>query len=77
MGKQIVTSVKFTCDICGNDCNECDSNIEIKVNNGDGRDVGPAFIYAKLRLEQPYNFSDGIVCNSCKKLFLQKYVDSL
>lgn len=77
MGKVTLEIVKCTCDICGTECNEEDSKVEIKVNNGDGRDVGPAYIYSTLSFEQPYKCSNGIVCLSCKKKYLTKYVKSL
>lgn len=77
MGKVTLEIVKCTCDICGAECNEEDSKIEIKVNNGDERGVGSAYIYSTLRFEQHYGCSNGIVCNICKKKYLAEYVKSL
>ena len=37
-------------DICGEGCEEDDGDISIKVNNGDGMDLGPAMIHGTLSL---------------------------
>lgn len=68
---------KFTCDICGNECGERDGHISIRVNSGDGRDVGPASIEGKLTFYQPYGAVDGLVCRECKKKWLTRYVETL
>lgn len=65
-----------TCDICKAECGEADGNITIKVNDGDGRDVGPATINGKLVFNQPYGCQDGIVCRRCKLRFLFRYLES-
>ena len=75
MGIQINTITVVTCDICGNHCNESDGEVYIKVNNGDGRDVGPAYITGELRFTQPYGVSNGIICTDCKMAWLRKYVE--
>lgn len=75
MGIQHVTQKIITCDICGNQCSESDGDIQIKVNSGDGRDVGPAYITGSLRFDQPYGCSNGIICRSCKIKYLKKYME--
>ena len=69
--------VEVNCDICGRDCAENDGDINIQVNGGDGRDVGPATIKATLRFNQPYGCSGGIVCVQCKHKYLAEYVAKL
>lgn len=69
--------IDFTCDICGAECKATSGDIIIQVNGGDGRDVGPALITAKLRFSQPYGCSNGIVCVGCKLKYLSDYVGDL
>ena len=64
----------ITCDVCGKECREDDGEIRVKVNNGDGRDVGPATISGRLMFNQPYGCSNGIVCANCKRKWLTKYL---
>ena len=71
------TVIECVCDICQNPCSENDREIEIRVNNGDGRDVGPARIYGVLKFYQPYGCSDGIICFKCKIKFLKQYLDAI
>lgn len=75
MGIKVKTVEEVTCDLCGNDCRKGDGKIEIQINNGDGRDVGPGFIRAEFRSFQPYGVNDGIVCAPCKMKWLRKYVE--
>jgi hypothetical protein len=77
MGIKTIKTKECTCDICGDACGENDGVISIRVNGGDGRDVGPATINGKLTFTQPYGVSDGIICNTCKKKFLAKYIVSI
>jgi hypothetical protein len=74
MGINTKTIEIITCDICGVNCGKNDSDINIQVNGGDGRDVGPATINAKLVFNQPYGCSNGIVCFDCKIKFLKQYL---
>jgi hypothetical protein len=77
MGITTKTTKECTCDICQKSCQELDGNITIRVNNGDGRDVGPSTINGKIVFEQPYGVSNGLVCKACKKEFLTRYAASL
>ena len=77
MGIREITTKVVSCDICQNSCGENDSDIEIKVNNGDGRDVGAAYITGRIVFHQPYGCSNGIVCNKCKIKYLKKYINEL
>ena len=77
MGVLTKTSIIVTCDICHEGCNEEDGRIEIQVNGGDGRDVGPATINGYLTFTQPYQVSCGIICKDCKKKYLRKYLETL
>lgn len=74
MGIKETTVTTITCDICGNQCGRKDGEIEIQVNGGDGRDVGPATITGELRFHQPYGVSNGILCRSCKVKYLKTYL---
>jgi hypothetical protein len=77
MGVKARTVLECTCDVCGAPCGEHDGNIEIKVNAGDGRDVGAATINGTLRFHQPYGVNGGIVCATCKMEWLKKYLDAI
>ena len=77
MGITTKTITECTCDICGNACGQNDGEISIRVNGGDGRDVGPATIYATLIFNQPYGCSKGIVCRACKIKWLHAYLREL
>ena len=72
-----ITTEECTCDICKMPCGKDDGKILIQVNAGDGRDVGPATINGLLQFNQPYGVSRGIVCRSCKKAWLTRYVSTL
>lgn len=77
MGIRTISQVVITCDICESECGEKDGQINIQVNGGDGRDVGPATVEGNISFFQPYGVSDGIICVACKKKWLTKYVESL
>lgn len=77
MGKTTRTVTECTCDICGKECGERDGKIQIPINHGDGRDVGPAVIRGVLNVTQPYGVKVGLVCMECKKKWLSYYVDQL
>lgn len=77
MGVVTKTLVCCTCDICREDCYHGDGVISIKVNNGDGRDVGPAFIRGTLQFDQPYVAYNGVVCLECKKKYLKRYLQEI
>jgi len=63
-----------TCDLCKQECQESDNRIEIQIDNGDGRDVGPGYLVANLRLELPYRVSGGVICRPCSMKWLSRYV---
>lgn len=77
MGIKHRTVTEVTCDICGKECGESDGVIRARVNNGDGRDVGPAYITGELRFSQPYGVSNGLVCPACMLKYLEIYVADL
>jgi len=77
MGIKQRTITEVTCDICGKECGESDGVIRARVNNGDGRDVGPAYITAELRFSQPYGVTNGLICPACKLKHLETYVSKL
>jgi hypothetical protein len=77
MGVITRTIKDATCDICMAECGEYDGDIEVRVNNGDGKDVGPAYITGTLRFYQPYGVSSGILCRACKLKFLTRYLNEL
>ena len=77
MGVTINTTETVTCDICRDYCEKDDGKIRIEVNNGDGRDVGPATIESELKFTQPYRVSNGIVCKKCKIKWLTRYIKQL
>lgn len=74
MGIVTKTVIECTCDLCGAKCGEGDGKISIQVHSGDGRDVGPGFIYAHLTVDLPYRCHKGIVCNPCALKWLGVYV---
>lgn len=74
MGISTKTITKITCDLCGAECGALDGVIEIKVNSGDGRDVGPATLTAAFSLDQPYGVQGGIICEECKFKWLRAYI---
>ena len=73
MGIKQVTITTCTCDVCGEDCAKDESALKIQINSGDGRDVGPSYIYAKISVEHPYGCSNGIVCRKCQKEWFSHY----
>lgn len=75
MGIKTHTVTVATCDMCHAECGGTDGEIRIQVNNGDGRDVGPAFVSGELRFDQPYGVSGGILCQACKFKWLRKYLE--
>jgi hypothetical protein len=75
MGISTTQITVYTCDLCGSECIKEDGEISIPVNNGDGRDVGPATIDAKLVFNQPYGCHNGVVCGACKFKWLWHYLD--
>lgn len=77
MGVKVREVKEVTCDVCGAACGENDGNIEIRINSGDGRDVGPSLIKARLELESPYKCMKGIVCIACKIKWLTVYLERL
>lgn len=54
-----------------------DGDVQIRVNNGDGKDVGPAYIHGRLEFDQPYGVSGGIVCKTCQIEWLKQYIKTL
>jgi hypothetical protein len=74
MGVSVKQVVTCTCDVCGSDCKDSEGEISIEVNGGDGRDVGPARLRARLVFDQPYGCVSGIVCKSCKFQWLAAYL---
>lgn len=66
--------VECFCDVCQKPCSQDDSKVSVRVNTGDGRDVGPATINGRLSFYQPYGCADGIVCRECKIRWLKTYI---
>ena len=60
-----VTTVVCTCDLCGNTCGKNDGFIKVQVHPGDGRDVGPGYAFAEVRVDLPYSSSNGNLCRAC------------
>jgi len=77
MGIKRTVVISASCDVCGNECQPDDSDVQIRVNNGDGRDVGPAYIHGRLEFDQPYGVSGGIVCKTCQIKWLKQYIKTL
>jgi hypothetical protein len=74
MGIKTRTITECTCDICHAPCEADESCIAIEIHPGDGRDVGPSYMTAKLSVNFQYGVSNGICCKACKLKFLRKYV---
>ena len=74
MGISTKTITVCTCDICGAECSMTDNEIYVQVNGGDGRDVGPAYVYGDLLFCQPYSVDKGVVCKACKIKWLKRYI---
>ena len=64
----------FTCDLCGSEMSENEDLIYIKV---DQKSEGWSTITGYLKYTQPYGRVNGLVCKTCKKEWLTKYVESL
>jgi len=77
MGITTKTVTECTCDICRKPCDKNDGKIQIMVNSGDGRDVGPAYINGLLFFDAPYQCAAGVVCKECKIKWLALYLDHL
>lgn len=77
MGVVKKTVVDVTCDVCKQACGESDGEVSIQVHGGDGRDVGPTYIYGTLRFHNPYVCDKGIVCKKCKFEWLSRYAGQL
>lgn len=77
MGVQTKTVKTVTCDMCNRACHETDDDIVIRVNGGDGRDVGPATIDGSIHFNQPYGVQGGLICIACKAKWLNRYVKTL
>lgn len=77
MGANVRTITTYTCDICHQECGPNDSCIAVEIHPGDGRDVGPSSMTAKLSVDFQYGVSNGICCNACKAKFLREYVAGL
>lgn len=75
MGVITKTVELCTCDMCGAECDRDDGDVVVQVNSGDGRDVGPAFVWATLCFYQPYRCAIGIVCHTCKIKWLKRYME--
>lgn len=75
MGVSTRTVTVISCDLCGDECGAFDGVIEIEVNSGDGRDVGPATLTAAFRLDRPYGVQGGIICKTCKLKWLGIYLE--
>ena len=76
MGISTKTVTEITCDLCGAECSVFDGVIDIQVNGGDGRDVGPATLKAVFKFNQPYGVQGGIICKACKFKWLRIYLAS-
>ena len=76
MGISTKTVTEITCDLCGAECSVFYGVIDIQVNGGDGRDVGPATLTAAFRFDQPYGVQGGIICEACKFKWLRIYLAS-
>ena len=76
MGVKRSVVFHISCDICGAECGgDGDSGvIRHEVNGGDGRDVGPAYVYGEIKFFQPYGCDKGIVCEKCKMKYLAAYL---
>lgn len=74
MAKKTQTVTTCTCDLCGNECDETDGIVEIQVDGGDGRDVGPGFIRGRITAFLPYRSERGEVCKPCLLKWLGVYV---
>ena len=75
MGISTRTVTEISCDLCGSECSASDGVIDIRVNGGDGRDVGPATLTAAFRLDKPYGVQGGIICGECKLKWLGIYLE--
>ena len=76
MGISTRTVTEISCDLCAVECSASDGVIDIQINSGDGRDVGPATLTAAFRLDVPYGVSGGIICKACKLKWLGIYLTS-
>lgn len=54
MGIKTRTITECTCDICRSECNDDDNYIVIEIHPGDGQDVGPSYMTAKLSVDFQY-----------------------
>lgn len=68
------TQTVTTCDLCGDECSETDNLIEIQVDGGDGRDVGPSLIRGQVAVFLPYRTERGDICKPCLLRWLGVYV---
>ena len=77
MGVQTTTIQIITCDLCRGAMQSIEeSNIEFIVGCNDA-DLGPNIITGTLRYDAPYAANNGIICKTCKKKWLTKYIESL
>lgn len=74
MTKNTQTITTCTCDLCGSGCDEKDGIVEIQVDGGDGRDVGPGFIRGQIAAFLPYRTERGEVCKPCLLKYLGVYI---
>ena len=75
MGISTRTVTEINCDLCSEECGASEGVIDIQINGGDGRDVGPSTLRAAFRLDVPYGVSGGIICKTCKLKWLGIYLD--
>ena len=74
MAKKTQTITTYTCDLCGSECDEIDGIVEIQVDSGDGRDIGPGYIRGRIAAYLPYRADRGEVCKPCLLKWLDVYV---
>lgn len=77
MGLKKTELIECTCDVCGAAMHPNDTKGAIAINGGDGRDVGPSEIFVSVRVEHPYKCTNGFVCKSCQKEWLQRYINAI
>lgn len=78
--REVVTSITYTCDLCGkktgNDCLSEDMIVKVNLSSGD-RDVGPSYIMLQyVGCNIPYSpNTPKDICMDCFHHYLQKYLD--
>lgn len=76
MGINKRTIIECTCDLCGVACGINEGHFTIDTATGVG-DVGPANISGNVYINIPYGCSGGLLCKTCQKKWLQRYINSI